>query len=286
MRSCDKYQNTCGSCPVLGSNNSFDLSRIIFNKKKNILNNLESINIVGVSKWITNCSQNSSLLSKYTHTTIPNSLNINIYRHFDKKVSRDLWRLPQNKKLVLFGAMNASSDRNKGFQELSEALHKLTDKNIEFVIFGSSEPQISQNFGFRTHYLGHLYDDVSLVTIYNAVDVMIVPSLQESFGQTASESMACGTPVVAFAHTGLLDIIDHQDNGYLAKPFDTSDLANGIEWILNAVNYDELCNNAREKVVREFDSTLVAERYIQLYRTIREEKQDHNPIHKRKIRVN
>jgi glycosyltransferase involved in cell wall biosynthesis len=268
MRSCDKYQNTCGGCPVLGSNNSFDLSRVIFNKKKNILNNLESINIIGVSEWITNCSKNSSLLSKYTHNTIPNSLNTNIYRHIDKKISRDLWKLPQNKKLVLFGAMNASSDRNKGFQELSEALHKLTDKNIEFVIFGSSEPQLSQNFGFKTHYLGHLHDDVSLVTLYSAVDVMIVPSLQESFGQTASEAMACETPVVAFAHTGLLDIIDHKINGYLATPFDTTDLAYGINWILNAGNYDELCASAREKVVREFDSVMVAEKYISLYTQI------------------
>jgi len=68
-----------------------------------------------------------------------------------------------------------------------------------------------------------------------------VPSLQEAFGQTASETMGCGTPVVAFGRTGLLDIIDHKENGYLAKPFDTTDLANGIEWVFNAPNYKDLC---------------------------------------------
>ena len=56
--------------------------------------------------------------------------------------------------------------------------------------------------------------------------------------------------------------------GYLAKSFDTSDLANGIEWLLNAPNYDELCKNAREKVVREFDSRVVARKYIRLYEEI------------------
>ena len=52
---------------------------------------------------------------------------------------------------------------------------------------------------------------------------------QEAFGQTAFERLACGTPVVCFDATGLLDIVEHQINGYLAKPFDTSDLAAGID---------------------------------------------------------
>jgi len=121
------------------------------------------------------------------------------------------------------------------------SLKKIHYKSIELIIFGSSEPKDSQNFRFKTHYLGHLYDNVSLVTLYSAVDLIVVPSLQEAFGQTASETMGCGTPVVAFGRTGLLDIIDHKENGYLAKPFDTTDLANGIEWVFNAPNYKDLC---------------------------------------------
>ena len=94
---------------------------------------------------------------------------------------------------------------------------------------------------------------------------MIVPSLQEAFGQTASEAMACSTPVVAFGATGLLDIVDHKENGYLAKPFESKDLAKGIEWVLNSESYDKLCVNAREKVIKEFDSKVVAKKYIKLY---------------------
>lgn len=97
---------------------------------------------------------------------------------------------------------------------------------------------------------------------------MIVPSLQESFGQTASESMACGTPVVAFAHSGLLDIIDHKITGYLAKPFETKDLARGIEWILNHNNFDEISKAARKKIIYEFDSRIVVQKYIELYDSI------------------
>ena len=143
------------------------------------------------------------------------------------------------------------------------------------VVFGSSRPHNAPEFGFKTHYLGSLADDVSLVTLYSAADVMVVPSLQEAFGQTAAEAMACGTPVVCFDATGPKDIVDHKINGYLARPFDTSDLANGIEWLLNAPNYNELCKNAREKVVLEFDSRVVAGKYIRLYEEILKGRVEH-----------
>lgn len=186
----------------------------------------------------------------------------------DKYISRFLengFHFLSDKKLVLFGAMGATSDPRKGFKELSDAMGKLTSQDIEFVVFGSSKPQNAPNLGFKTHYLGSLHDDVSLVTLYSAVDIMIVPSLQEAFGQTASEAMACETPVVAFGATGLLDIVDNKVNGYLAKPFDATDLKDGIEWVLNSSNYEELCVNARKKVLKEFDSVVVAKRYMELY---------------------
>jgi len=265
---CNAFENSCGNCKVLGSDKERDLSRKVFNRKQKTFSQIENITIVGLSKWLNECSKGSTLLKYKKHVNLPNPIDTNIFKPFDKEKARELWSLPKDKKLVLFGAMGATSDPRKGFDELSHALHKLESRDIEFVVFGSSKPKESQKFGFKTHYLGHLHDDVSLVTLYSAVDVMMVPSLQEAFGQTASESMSCGTPVVAFATTGLLDIVDHKINGYLAKPFESDDLACGIEWVLNNENYDELCQNAREKVLREFDSVVVAKKYIELYKEV------------------
>jgi len=268
MWECEKYKENCGNCPRLGAEKENDLSRKVFNRKQKTFSKIDNLTIVGLSSWLNKCSKKSALLKDKKHINLPNPIDTKTYKPFDKEKARELWSLPKDKKFVLFGANSATSDINKGFKELSEALHKLTFKDVEFVVFGSSEPKEPQNFGFKTHYLGSLHDDVSLVTLYSAVDVMIVPSLQEAFGQTASEAMACGTPTVAFGHTGLLDIIDHKKNGYLAIPFDTTDLANGIEWVLNNENYDELGENAREKVLREFDSVVVARKYIELYNEV------------------
>lgn len=268
MWECEKYKDNCGACPRIGSKNENDLSRKTYNRKQKTFSQIKNMTVVGLSKWLNECSKNSSLLKEKQHVNLPNPIDTNIFKPFDKNKAKELWNLPKNKKLVLFGANSATSDINKGFKELKEALDNLEDNNIEFVVFGSSEPKKSQKFGFKTHYLGHLHDDVSLVTLYSAVDVMIVPSLQEAFGQTASEAMSCATPVVAFGHTGLLDIVDHKTNGYLAKPFDTKDLKDGIKWVLNNENYDELCTNARNKVFREFDSVFVSKKYIELYKDI------------------
>jgi glycosyltransferase involved in cell wall biosynthesis len=270
--SCEKYTNSCGACPVLGSIKEYDLSKKGWIRKNKVFKNINMI-IATPSQWLYDCSKKSSLLKDKRHKVIPNPIDVDLFKPVDKSISRKIWNLPQDKKLIAFGAVSATSDINKGFKELSEALYKIADKkNIELVVFGSSQPKNPPDFGFKTHYLGHLHDDVSLVTLYSAVDVVVVPSLQENLSNTIMESLACGTPVVAFNVGGNSDMIEHLKNGYLAKAFDIDDLRNGIEWVLNTPNYDELCKNAREKVLREFDSKIVAKRHIELYEEVLENK--------------
>jgi len=264
---CGKYVNSCGSCKVLQSKSDNDLSRKIWERKKKNFSK-KNINVIGLSRWLEKCAKESFFLKKSKVVNLPNPINPIIFKPVNKTIARELWDLPNEKKLILFGAMNATGDLRKGFKELSNALYELQSKDVELVIFGSSEPKQSQNFGFKTHYLGQLSDDVSLATLYSAVEIMVVPSLQENLSNAIMESLSCGTPVIGFNIGGNSDMIDHKINGYLAKPFDPSDLARGIEWVLNAPNYEELCKNAREKVLREFDYKVVAPKYIELYQEI------------------
>jgi glycosyltransferase involved in cell wall biosynthesis len=265
---CDKYTGQCQKCDLLGSGKAKDLSFSVLKRKKKTFAKIPEITIIGVSRWLADCAKKSAVFSGRNVVCLPNPINTDVFKPADKRYSRALWNLPKDKKLILFGAISATSTPYKGYDLLIEALNKISEENVEFVVFGSSEPQKMPKLRHKIRYTGHLSDDVSLATLYSACDVMVVPSLREAFGQTASESLSCGTPVVAFGHGGLLDIIDHEINGYLARPFDTSDLAKGIDWTLNNENYSELCKKAREKAVREFDYGVVVKKYVSLYENV------------------
>jgi glycosyltransferase involved in cell wall biosynthesis len=265
---CDKYTKQCSKCDFLGSNEAKDLSYSVLNRKKKTFSKIHSMTVVGVSNWMANSAKKSIVFSDKRVVCLPNPINTNIFKPMDKLQARTLWNLPKDKKLILFGAMSATSDLFKGYDLLVEALNKFSCENAEFVVFGSNEPSVPPKLPCKANYLGYLYDDSRLASLYSACDVMVVPSRRESFGQTASESLSCGTPVVAFEIGGLPDIVEHQINGYLAQPFNTFGLAEGIDWVLNNNNYEELCKNAREKVVREFDYDVVAKKYINLYEEV------------------
>ena len=262
---CGAYKQSCGICKVLGSVKSNDLSRKVFKKKLTTYAAHKNLTVVGLSNWLAGSASKSTLLKSKNVVCLPNPIDTSVYLPLDKRIAREILGLPLDKKLILFGAMGATTDPRKGYKELCEALLLLKGQGIELVVFGSSQPKVSEGFKFNTHYLGQLHDDVTLRALYSAADVMVVPSLQENLSNAIMESLACATPVVGFDIGGNGDMIEHQKNGYLAKPLDTTDLTAGIEWVINAPNYKELSTNARNKVLNEFDSEIVAKQYIELY---------------------
>lgn len=265
---CGRYKNYCGNCPILGSNKEQDLSARIYFKKKKVYSRIKQLSFIGLSRWLTDCAKESSLLKNRSVFNLPNSICTTSFAPIDKSFARELFNLPQDKKLVLFGAMGATTDPRKGFKELAIALQKIDFGDTELVVFGSCKPHTSQGFKQKTYYLGQLNDDVSLRALYNAADVLVVPSLQENLSNAIMEALACGTPVVGFEIGGNGDLVEHKKTGYLAQPYNNADFARGIEWVLNSPLYPELRHNARTKVLRDFDTKVVSAKYISLYSQI------------------
>ncbi|OLP20476.1 glycosyl transferase [Leptolyngbya sp. 'hensonii'] len=274
---CDRYHQTCGACPQLKSSKEQDLSRWVWQRKVRAWKNLP-LTIVSPSVWLAECARSSSLFHDRRIEVIPHGLDLTRYRPIDRAIARDLLQLSSEQHIVLFGASpGTTSDPRKGLQFLQPAIQKLGQSGwqdrLQLVVFGSSRPEQPIDLGFPIHYLGQFQDDIALALVYSAADVMVVPSIQEAFGQTASEALACGTPVVAFGATGLQDIVDHQQNGYLARPFEVDDLAQGIAWVLeDKERHEKLCFHAREKAEKVFTLELQASRHRNLYREILENK--------------
>jgi glycosyltransferase involved in cell wall biosynthesis len=269
---CPRYTESCGGCPLMQRGKSWDLSRWVWQRKVKAWKDI-NLTIVTPSSWLAKCASASSLFKDRPVEVIPNGLDSERYKPIERRLARSILTLPQDKQLILFGAMGATSDSRKGFHLLQLALQHLSQsldrENIEVVVFGSSQPERAIDLGFKSHYLGYLQDEIALALVYSAADVMIVPSVQEAFGQTASEALACGTPVVCFDTTGLKDIVEHQENGYRAKGFSAEDLANGIAWVLqDEQRWKALSRRAREKVEQEFTLEIQARRYLKLYQEV------------------
>jgi glycosyltransferase involved in cell wall biosynthesis len=270
---CDRYQKSCGNCPQLKSLCEQDLSRQVWRRKAKAWKSL-NLTLVAPSNWVADCARSSSLFHDTRIEVIPHGLDLEQFRPIEKQIARDLLRLPSDRKIILFGASSGvTNDPRKGFQFLQSALKQLSESEwgdrIVAAIFGISQPEEPLDLGIQTYYLGKLSDDLTLAIAYSSADIMVVPSMQETFGQTASEALACGTPIVAFEATGLRDVVAHEEDGYLAQPFNVADLAQGIKWILeNDSRYSSLQSTAREKAEENFSLELQANLHSSLYLTV------------------
>lgn len=262
---CEKYEKDCGSCPVLGSKYDYDLSRWVLLRKKKYFSKINYLHIVSLSSWMKNKIEKSSIFKNRNISVLPNTLNTNVFRPFCTRKSRQALGLPSDKKLVLFGAFSATTDANKGYKELIKALSLCKIPDVELVVFGTDIVNKSIMNNFVVHNLGTYSDDIALSLVYSSCDVMVVPSKEESFGQTAVESLSCGLPVVCFNYSGLVDIVEHKINGFLAEPFSSESLLQGIEWILLNKKTQDLKINARKIAIKKFDYNIVSKKYADLY---------------------
>ena len=270
---CKRYEESCGCCPMLHSDNPNDFTNQIWKIKNRIYKNC-NLHIVTPSNWLGNCATKSSLFSRFPLSVIPNGINTQLYKRLPVTEAREGLGLDADKHYLLFGAVNAASDSNKGFDLLIASLKQLKqidNKQIELLVFGAEQPSCKLNFDFPTTYMGIIRDENKLVHIYNSADVVIVPSRSENFSNTILESLSCGTPVVAFDIGGNSDLIEHKQNGYLARHFDTHNLANGIVWCLENNIGRTLSVTAQKGVKAKFSLMDSSNKYLRLYNKIVEE---------------
>jgi len=177
---------------------------------------------------------------------IPNVLDKNIFKHIGQNIARDILNLDKEKKYILFGAMNSTSDPRKGWDYLKKSLQKIDEKysdlknEVELLVFGSSYSEDVEKLPFNVKFLGRFSDEIALSLIYNSADLFAAPSLEDNLPNTVLESLHCGTPVAAFDIGGMPDMIEHKNNGYLAELKNPTDLAEGILWSLNNLDKVEI----------------------------------------------
>ena len=112
-------------------------------------------------------------------------------------------------------------------------------------------------------------EELARIITGSAADAMVIPSRQDNLPNTGLEAHACGTPVIAFKVGGLPDIVDHFKTGYLATPFDTEDLARGVQWVLGDGNLRKaLSRSACERALKLWSPQVISNLYYRLYETL------------------
>jgi glycosyltransferase involved in cell wall biosynthesis len=103
---------------------------------------------------------------------------------------------------------------------------------------------------------------------YSAADVVVVPSVYDSFPKVILEAMACGTPVVAFNVGGIPEMISHGKTGFLVKPGDLDQLAEAIVTLLAEHDLKEEISFNSAKFVGWLTWNHAAKKELQVYKEL------------------
>jgi glycosyltransferase involved in cell wall biosynthesis len=234
---CKGYMNQCGKCPALYSDQQYDLSHKNWQKKRDFAQKMHLI-IVSATGWLTKQAKKATVFNGKRIEQIMLGVDAEIFKPVPRDVARKKLKLPLEQKIVFFGAQ--SQEKRKGMSYLVEALRSLnkqlsTDKErILFVTAGNiSDIESFLINNFQHKHLGFLDGDKMLATVYQASDVFVCPSIEDSGPMMINESIMCGTPVVSFEMGVALDLVHTGKTGYRAELQNTVDLAKGIKYVLD-----------------------------------------------------
>lgn len=262
---CSRYLQSCGKCPQLGSASESDLSRQVWNRKNTSLTYVRSrLHFVAPSRWVGNEVCTSSLTRGIPVSVIPYGLDTSVFAPKDRASCKLALGIELSKRVVLF-VSDSVDNRRKGMHLLLEAMQQLADvENLLLISVGrNSPPPIGR---LSVQHLGPISNDVFLSIAYNAADVFVIPSLEEQFGLTALESLACGTPAVGFNVGGIPDVIVDEKTGLLAAAGDAGSLAAALRRLLGNEALRSAMGEAARAVTTEFFSqSRCATRHRELY---------------------
>ncbi len=269
---CIAYKTQCENCPMLSNPSKNDISRKIFNFKRKYFSN-HTLNIVTCSQWLANEAKSAILTANANIQAIPNPINTDLFTPKEKSFLRNKYSIESDKFIILFGAANIN-DKRKGINFLIEAMNYLaTEKNvcdnIQIIIFGKNKQLDISLFPFKVYSMGVVNSLEKIVDLYSMSDLFVLPSIEDNLPNTVMESLSCGTPVVGFNIGGVVEMIDDNINGAIAKEISAESLAAAILRIIKNPNRKVLEIKAREKVELLYNNKIIAKKYTSVYHEVR-----------------
>jgi len=264
---CPKFKSRCGPCPQLGAwplDTRFDFTGPIHALKRRLFAE-NTIRAVVPSRWSREMAVASGMFARPPEV-IPNGIDTDVFRPFDRQALRRELGLPDDRRIVLIAAYDLSYP-NKGAAFALEALRRL-DEPAPFLLavggLGRWTEAAFSPLAFR--HVGFLADDREKARWFAAADVALNASLTDTFSLVTAEAMACGTPTVGFATGGIPELVEHGVSGWMVPTGDAAALSHGLARALAGDAPKHWGEAARARIVERFSHPGFLAAHLSLYR--------------------
>lgn len=254
-------------------------SYLVWRTKINAFRDRSDLTFTVPSKWMLERAKQSQVLRNNKVVLLPNPIDTTIYcpkSPSDKNTFRNKIGVSDDTTLILAGNFLGGRDKLKGSEFILRLLadSDLHLSNIQFVLFGGPETGQKIIGNHNINFFGHVDSDSTLSSLYSSSDIVLFPSLVESFGQIPAEALSCSTPVVCFKTSGLNDLVINNFTGFTAECFSYDDLKNTLLKAIGSTHdkLETLGQNGREHIIKHCSSPVVRRQYVRILQNVTAQK--------------
>lgn len=261
---CQNWKLNCSNCPRYKKKIYKFITQRLWNRKRNLFRKINKLAVLGVSEWIIECAKEATAFDKvkYFHT-IYNWIDCDIFKPIESKNRvREKYKL--DKKRMVLGVSQGWSNE-KGLLEFKLISEKFFDDVIVVLVGNSCGHLDTKNMKF----IGYTKDMSELADLYSAADVFVNPSRMETFGKVTAEALASGTPVVCYANTGTVELVNDKV-GECVEDGNIDRLLMATEKILK-IGKENYTTQCRLRALQYFEKNRQLLKHIDFYEHLMEE---------------
>lgn len=231
----------------------------------------------------------SNIKAEITKNAFPSIININVIYN-----GIEIDKFPLQKKSAQIKTIGFVGRLmpEKGLDELLDAYAKLKKSNpeLKLKIFGEEIYDSKRKGKYTSHlknkaailaqklsidsdkldigleFCGHVFPQQS---IYEQIDLLILPSYQEAFPMVILEAASSGVPVIASNVGGVSEFISEGKSGFMIPPKNSDKLAEKIDYVLKNPDIVKECvKNARKLVEEKFTAKINSDKFLTLYKEL------------------
>lgn len=256
---CKGFETDCSNCPgILTKSKKKVVEKNLAFKKKNLPDNLELF--AGSTSDYQRATHSLLFKERKTRWLFP-PIDEKKFAPEGKEEARKHFGIKDNTRVIFYGASHFINQR-KGGKFFLEALNIInrevndSDKpyhNFQIMIAGIDSKEYFSDVALPMFDVGFLNED-NLIKAFQAADIFVSPSVEDSGPAMVLQSIMCGTPVVAF-NTGIaMNVVEKGKTGYLANLSDAADLAEGLMYMLRLSDQElkTFSENCRQLVLNKY----------------------------------